>query len=258
MASAGRGDRDDSGIDLSLVFPVFNEEASISRMLHAAVAAGEDLVRAGLIRNFEIVVVDDGSTDASGAIVDAAATEDERIDVVHHATNLGFGAAVRTACSESRGKMVLLTDADLPFNLAEAFKAITLLRYYDADIVSAYRFDRTGEGPKRYLYSHVYNSLVRALLRVRVRDVNFAAKLIRREVLDTIDLRSNSPFIDAELLARAERAGFHVVQFGVDYFPRRYGESSTASWTVIRAMLSEMWSMLSELRRSDQSIPPGR
>ena len=145
---------------------------------------------------------------------------------------------------------MLLTDADLPFNLAETAKAITLLRYYDADIVSAYRFDRTGEGPRRYVYSLVYNTLVRGLLGLRVRDVNFAAKLIRREVLDTVQLSSESPFVDAELLARADRAGFHIVQFGVDYFPRRHGESSTASLPVIRSMLAELLSMVGDIRNS--------
>ena len=94
----------------------------------------------------------------------------------------------------------LYTGADLPFDLGETAKALRLMDTYDADIVAAYRFDRTGEGPRRFVYSYVYNSMVKAAFGVRVRDVNFSAKLIRREVLDAVSLRSEGSFVDVELL----------------------------------------------------------
>ena len=105
----------------------------------------------------------------------------------------------------------------------ETDKALRLMRIYEADVVSAYRFDRTAEGAQRAVYSYVYNHLVRWVLGVRVRDVNFAFKLIRRRVLDHVELVSEGSFIDAELVAKAHRRGFRFVQFGVDYIARTRG-----------------------------------
>ena len=97
-----------------------------------------------------------------------------------------------------------------------------LLRLYDCDLVSAYRFDRTGEGYTRAIYTFFYNLLIRTMFGVKARDINFAFKLLRRRVLDGIELRSEGSFIDAELIIRAIRSGFELQQFGVDYFPRTW------------------------------------
>ena len=142
---------------------------------------------------------------------------------------------------------MLYTDADLPFDMAEVSKAVRLLRMYEADIVSAYRFDRTGEGARRLIYSYVYNHLVQALFHLRLRDMNFAFKLVRRNVLDHVELRSEGSFIDVELLARAQRLGFRIVQFGVDYFPRTRGISTLSSNAVILTIVREALSLRSEL-----------
>jgi hypothetical protein len=136
--------------------------------------------------------------------------------------------------------------------MAEVAKAVRLLRIYEADIVSAYRFDRTGEGARRLVYSYVYNQLVQAMFGLRLRDMNFAFKLVRRSVLDHVELRSEGSFIDVELLARAQRLGFRIVQFGVDYFPRTRGISTLSSNAVIAKIVKEMLGLRSEL----QSLRP--
>jgi glycosyltransferase involved in cell wall biosynthesis len=168
--------------------------------------------------------------------------------VVHHPQNRKLGGCLKTGFAESRGELILYTDADLPFDMDEARKAVRLLRIYEADIVSAYRFDRTGEGARRAVYSYVYNHLIRTLLGLRVRDVNFACKLLRRRVLDHIELHSEGSFIDVELLARAQRLGFQIVQFGVDYFPRTRGISTLSSNSVILQIVREMLSLNRALR----------
>ena len=117
-----------------------------------------------------------------------------------------------------------------------------------ADVVSAYRFDRTGEGYVRVVYSALYNLLVRVLFGVRIRDINFAFKLCHRRVLDRMTLESEGSFIDAELVVRTVRAGGKVVQFGVDYFPRTRGVSTLSSPAVIVKILREMFSLRRELR----------
>ena len=103
--------------------------------------------------------------------------------VVHHPTNRKLGGSLKTGFATATGDLVLYTDADLPFDLVEVSKAVRLLRIYEADVVSAYRHDRTGEGPRRLVYSYAYNHLVRLAFGLRIRDVNFAFKLLRREVL---------------------------------------------------------------------------
>jgi glycosyltransferase involved in cell wall biosynthesis len=229
-------------------FPVWNEEAIIERTVAAAVEAGDRLVEEGEVDTYEILLVDDASTDRTPVMLDAMAEADPRLRVIHHPQNRKLGGTLKTGFAEARGDVVLYTDADLPFDLVDVVRAMRLLRVYDADIVSAYRLDRTGEGPRRAAYSYAYNLLVRTALRLRVRDVNFAFKLVRRSVLDKVQLRSEGSFIDAELLSRAEAAGFTTIQFGVDYFPRTRGQSTLSSPAVIGTILREMATLAPELR----------
>ena len=240
---------------LTLFFPMWNEELTIARTVAAANEIGDKLVAAGEIGSFEILIVDDASTDATPALADDLAMEDDRVRVVHHPVNRKLGGSVKTGLAEAKGQLVLYTDADMPFDLADVAKAVRLLRVYDADIVSAYRFDRTGEGWRRALYSFVYNALVRCTLALPVRDVNFAFKLVRREVLDHVQLRSEGSFIDAELLARAKHLGFHIIQFGVDFFPRSRGVSTLSSPPVILRIVREMSSLLPDIRALEP-LPP--
>jgi glycosyltransferase involved in cell wall biosynthesis len=240
---------------LSIVFPMWNEELLIHSSVAAAREAAEEIVLSGEIGTYEIVIVDDASTDSTPQLADALALDDPHIRVVHHPVNRKLGGSIKSGFAEARGELVLYTDADLPFDMAELAKAVRLLRIYDADVVSAYRFDRTAEGPTRFIYSFLYNHLVRVALGVRVRDVNFAFKLVRRDVLRRVELRSEGSFIDAELLARAERLGFHIIQFGVDYFPRRRGVSTLSSPSVIGKIIREMVSLGRELR-SITPLPP--
>ena len=233
---------------LTFFFPMWNEEEYISRTLRAAREAGESLISAGEIADYEVIIIDDASTDATGRLADEAAAADSRIRVVHHAVNRKLGGSIKTGFAHASGDLILYTDADLPFDMKELEKACRLLRQYEADIVSAYRFDRTGEGYTRTVYSFFYNALVRVFFGVRVRDVNFAFKLVRARIFEHIRLDSEGSFIDAELIIRAQKLGYHVIQFGVDYFPRTRGVSTLSSPAVIAKILGEMRGLRRELR----------
>jgi glycosyltransferase involved in cell wall biosynthesis len=233
---------------LTVFFPAWNEQDTIERAVDAAREVGDELIESGEISDFEVLIIDDASTDDTPVIADALAAADRRVRVVHHPENRNLGGSIRTGLAESTGELILYTDADLPFDMSEVAKAVRLLRIYDADIVSAFRFDRTGEGPRRFVYSYVYNHLVRALFGLRIRDVNFACKLVRRDVLDHVKLESEGSFIDVELLVRAQRLGYEIVQFGVDYFPRTRGVSTLSSGSVIARLLRELWWLRNELR----------
>jgi len=243
---------------LSFVFPAWNESEMLGHTVAAATEAGTHLVDAGEIDDYEIVIVDDGSTDRTPAMIDELAGPEHRVVAVHHDRNRGLGAAIRSGFAAASGDIVCYTDTDLPFDLLLLGKAFRLLRIYDADIVSMYRFDRTAEGPKRYWFSHLYNWLVRYALDVKLRDVNFAGKLIRRDVLDRVDLRSEGSFLDVELIAQAQRLGFGIIQFGVDYFPRTRGDSTLAAPAVIVKILSELRRERRRLRGIEPLDPTDR
>ncbi len=233
----------------SVIIPMWNEEESFATTVGVLLAACDALVADRSVESYELVLVDDCSTDATGALGDAAAADDPRIRVVHHGQNQGLGGSVRTGLGEARGDLVLYTDADLPFDVFELSRLVRLVQVYDAGVLSAWRMDRRAEGFLRTIYSRSYSALVRLVLGSRIRDVNFACKLIRREVLDDLELRSTGSFIDAELIARAGRRGHRIIQVGVDYFPRTVGQSTLSSWRTIGGIVREMFSMAGEIRK---------
>lgn len=234
---------------LSIFFPMWNEEQYIDRALDEAIKVCQELRVNDMIGDYELIVVNDASTDATGQIADRRADSDEHIRVVHHQHNRKLGGAIKSGFAAARGDIVLYADADLPFEMREIVKAIRLMRCYQASMVSAYRFDRTGEGPIRAIYTFAYNALIRAFFGTRLRDINFAFKLVHRRLLAAITLKSEGSFIDAELAIRANRMGFDVVQFGVDYFPRTRGISTLSSPRVIMKIIREMVELRSELAK---------
>jgi predicted glycoside hydrolase/deacetylase ChbG (UPF0249 family) len=226
---------------LTFVIPCWNEQEGITASLAVLREAGDRAQSDGEITDWDLIVVDDGSDDRTPEILAAAHTEDPRIKVVTHEVNRGLGAAIRSGFAAATGDLVLYTDADLPCDLlADVPRALRLLRTYEADVVSAYRRTRSGEGTRRAVYSAAYNALVRSTFKLHLRDVNFAFKLFRTATVDTSALRSEGSFVDVELLARATSAGLKIVQFGTDYFPRTRGVSTLSSIGTIRTIVKEM------------------
>ena len=234
---------------LSIFFPMWNEQEYIGRAINAGRRACLDLVAAGEIADYELIIVDDASTDDTAQIADRLTEEDSHIRVVHHPVNRKLGGSIKTGFAAATGDLVLYTDADLPFDFAELTKAIRIMRLYESDIVSAYRHDRTEEGSSRAIYTLIYNFLIRMMFGVKMRDINFAFKLCKRNIFERIELKSEGSFIDAELVIRAKKLGYTVTQFGVDYFPRTRGESTLSSPSIIIKILREMRQLRSELLR---------
>jgi len=226
---------------------MWNEEDYIERALRFGKRACADLVESGDIADYELIIIDDKSTDRTPEIADAMAAADPRVRVIHHERNRKLGGSMKTGFAAATGDLVLYTDADLPFDMEELPRAVRLLRDYEVDIISAYRFDRTGEGSLRAVYTFVYNVLIKALFGVKVRDINFAFKLCRRRIFEHVQLKSEGSFIDAELIIRATRMGYEIMQMGVDYFPRTRGESTLSSPGVILKIVREMWSLRTDL-----------
>jgi glycosyltransferase involved in cell wall biosynthesis len=231
---------------------MWNEEAYIEPAVAAAREVCQLLVREHEIADYEILIVDDASTDRTAAIADRLAEANPRVRVIHHPKNRKLGGSLKTGFAAARGELVLYTDADLPFDLYEIARACRLLRTHEADAVCGYRLHRDGEGLRRALYSVVWNGLIRRGFGVPQRDLNFSFKLVRRNVFDHVVLTSEGSFVDAELLIQLHRFGYRVLQIGVDYFARNRGISTLSSWSVIARMLREGLLRSGELRRIER------
>jgi glycosyltransferase involved in cell wall biosynthesis len=217
---------------LSFVFPMYNEIGNLERTVREATEVGLRVTP-----DLEIVVVDDASTDGSGELADRLAAENPHLRVVHHSTNRKLGGALKTGFATASRQWVLYIDSDLPIRMEDALEAVPLTDR--ADLVIGYRINRC-EGLKREVMSWCYNRLIRVLFGLKVRDVNFAFKLIRQEVLRKVHLESEGSFIDAELLLEARRAGYKIAEIGLNYYPRTAGTSTLASPAVVRKLLREL------------------
>ncbi len=235
---------------LSVVIPAYNEEENLERTLRAIAEELDGM-------DYELVVVDDASTDATPEILKKLSLQ-LPLRYFRNPENRKLGYTLRRGFGEAKGELVFYTDGDLPC-LPSAIKyALKIMETYGCDLVIAYRLDRTGEGFMRSLYSHVYNFLIRVLFGLKVRDVNFACKLIRKKVLQEVELTSDGSFIDAELLIKARRKGYSILQFGADYFPRLRGKSTLAGLNVILKLLKEMLSFRLRLWFKGDGASSGR
>lgn len=217
---------------LSFVFPMYNELGNIERCVDEALRVGRMITS-----DLQIVVVDDCSTDGSGALADTLAARHPELTVLHHARNRKLGGTLRTGFAAATKEWVLYIDSDLPIQMDDALKAIPLTA--KADMVIGNRQGRA-EGPKREIMSFVYNRLIRFLFGLKVRDVNFAFKLFRRAILGQITLQSEGSFIDAELLIETHKAGYAIAELPLHYQERTAGVSTLASSSVVVNLLREM------------------
>lgn len=225
---------------LTIVLPAHNEEANIA----SAISRAEGVARR-LCDDYEILVVDDGSTDLTAALVKEAANADPNIRLVSHETNRGYGEALRTGFSEARLDLVFFTDADNQFDINELERFIPLIDR--VDVVAGYRVKRQDPFVRRF-FAKGWNVLVRSLFYVPVRDIDCAFKLFRRSVFDRIDLESIGAMVNTELMVKLARSGASVVEVGVTHLPRTAGTSSGADAKVILRAFRELWRMRARLR----------
>jgi glycosyltransferase involved in cell wall biosynthesis len=169
--------------------------------------------------------------------------------MIRHEQNRKLGGSLKTGFAAATKEIVLYMDADLPFDPDVLGKAIRAMQITGADVIAGYRLDRTMEGVRRTIYSYVYNALIGVLFGWPHRDINFSFKLMKREVLSAIELKSEGSLIDAELIVKAKNHGFTIQQIGLDYFPRVRGTSHLSSPAVIVKILRELVQLFPEMRR---------
>jgi glycosyltransferase involved in cell wall biosynthesis len=237
---------------VSIILPAYNEEGNVGEAIDRAVKVARDLCD-----DYEVIVVDDGSDDGTGAIADDRAEKDERVRVVTHRFNLGYGEALRTGFKAARMPLVFFTDADNQFDLCEL--ELFLPWSERVDVVAGYRRDRQDTAGRRFI-AKAWNYLVRVLFYVPVRDIDCAFKLFRREALEDLDIRSIGALVNTELMVKLGRTGASVVEIPVTHHPRTAGKARGASPRVILRALAEVVQMKRRLQRidagADLPIPP--
>jgi len=222
-------------LSLSLVMPAFNEEAGIER---AVVRARSALQQAA--DDWEILVIDDGSTDRTGAIADSLATTDERVRVLHNERNVNYGVSLCRGLAAARCTWILHDGVDLP--LAPEDLELFRPHFATADVIVATRRDREAHPPWRRVTSHVNRALLQLLFAPATRDLNFV-QFYRRSFVQSLRPRSTSPaFLTPELILRAERTGARVVEVEATFRRREtgnghFGRPKDILWT-LRDMLS--------------------
>jgi glycosyltransferase involved in cell wall biosynthesis len=186
-------------LSLSVFFPAYNEEENIENSVREA-----ERVLQVLTNDYEIIVVNDGSKDATGSIADRLAEENQRVKVVHHSPNQGYGAAVWSGMQAATKDYIFFTDADLQFKLEEITCLIEHIDTYD--VVIGYRAKRQ-DPPLRLLNAWGWNLLNRIAFGLTIRDVDSAFKLFKREVVQHVPVISRGAMFSAELMIRLERQG---------------------------------------------------
>jgi glycosyltransferase involved in cell wall biosynthesis len=229
--------------ELSLVLPVHNEAENIRWLLpHLATTLP------ALADRFEIIIVDDGSDDGSGELARTLAAElglDLRI--VRHDHKSGYGATVGDGLRAARLAFVAFTDSDGQFEVADLALLLPLLD--GADLVGGWREERQ-DAAMRSVVSWVFNTLILILYRLPYRDIDCAMKVMRREVLDSVELRARSALINTELYYKARYAGWRIAQHPVPHHPRRAGRRSGARPRAILRAIKELIMFRWTMRRS--------
>ena len=222
-------------LPLTLILPAFNEVEGIA----LAVAEADDVL-AACFEQYEILVVDDGSTDDTAAAVAEVALTRPRVRLIRLGVNRGYGAALRTGFEAARHGRVAFTDADRQFDLRELVPLTRMTQR--TPIVVGFRLNRQDPARRRFL-SWGYNVLARAWLGTRVRDCDCALKVFRRETLLGLLPSSRGFFVNTEMMANANRLGIAVTELPVSHRPRLHGVSKVSLWEVPRTLrtMARFW-----------------
>jgi glycosyltransferase involved in cell wall biosynthesis len=230
---------------LSLVLPAHNEAENIEIVVERALE-----VLPMYTADFEIVVVNDGSRDSTGAIIDQLAANDTRVRAHHHPKNRGYGAALTTGFEASVGDFVMFMDSDRQFDIADIGLLAPFIGKFD--IVAGFRKERQDEFHRK-VFAETFNLVVRTLFGVHMRDIDAAFKVFRGDMLRGLELSAPGALINTEMQAKLRRQGASLVQIGVNHYPRVAGSATGGSFRVIARAMRETIKLWWQMR---SYVPP--
>lgn len=238
---------------LSLVIPAYNEEDTIRQAIREAAI---DLD--GIVSEYEILIVDDGSADRTAEIVCAESVINPCVRLLKQPRNMGYGAALRTGFQAARFELVSFTDADCQFDLSDLSYMLPLAEEFD--IVSGYRIDRKDPARRRF-FSWGYNTLVQLLMGSGIRDIDCALKIYHRDTLQQILPEADNFFANTEMLSKARSRDLTVVDVGICHRPRAAGESKVSLWEIpetLKTLLPFWWTQVVFSEQKPASVESNR
>ena len=203
---------------ISVFLPAFNDEATIGELVSEAL-----VLLKSLTKDYEVIVINDGSTDSTASVLDELAIGSEHIRIIHHRSNLGYGAALRTGFSNARKDLIFYTDGDGQYDVRELVLLLPLMTD-NVDVVNGYKIKRQDDR-YRAVSGAIYNALARWFFRLPVRDVDCDFRLVRRRALQRISLSASSGAICVELVHKLASAGCVFREVPVHHYERPHGRS---------------------------------
>jgi glycosyltransferase involved in cell wall biosynthesis len=230
---------------LSVFFPAYNDSGTIASMVIRAVQAAAELTP-----DYEVIVVNDGSADATGEIIDELARTYSHVRAVHHPGNRGYGGALQTGFRSASKELIFYTDGDAQYDPAE-LKRLWARMSPDTDLVNGYKISRS-DPLHRIIIGRIYHHIVKLLFGLTVRDVDCDFRLMRRRIFEQINLEKTSGVICLEMMKKITDGGFHIVEVPVHHYHRAFGKSQFFNFrriykTAIDVM--KLWFALVVLRR---------
>jgi glycosyltransferase involved in cell wall biosynthesis len=221
---------------LSYFFPAHNEEANLEGLVQEALETLPSIAE-----TFEIIAVNDGSRDRTREIADRLAAEHPDVRAIHHDVNRGYGGALRSGFEASRYELLAFTDGDRQFRVVDIARLTERLAAADhPDVVVGYRIKRA-DPMIRVLYARTYKLANRIFYGLRVRDVDCACKLFRREALEGVRVESGGAFFSAELLVKIGEQGRSIAEVGIPHYARTAGSPTGARPSVIGRAVKDFW-----------------
>jgi len=217
---------------LSIFFPFWNEEGNIENVIKKAVPIAEELAT-----KWEILMIDDGSSDKTLEIAKNLSNKDSRLITISHNKNRGYGAALKTGFVNAKYDLVLFTDGDGQFDLSEASKFLGKIQ--NADIVIGFRKRRL-DNPFRHILMNLLKIWDFIFFGFRFKDIDCGFKLFTKDSLQKImPLNSEGAMITTEILARAKKAKLRIIEVEVNHYPRVFGDQSGGNLRVILRAIKE-------------------
>jgi glycosyltransferase involved in cell wall biosynthesis len=227
-------------ISLSVFFPCYNEEKNVEKLVRDA-----QRFLSSIVADYEIIVIDDGSTDRTAVIAKELSEEDPHVRLIRHESNKGYGAALRTGFESSLKDHVFFMDGDNQFDINELPNLLAFIK--DFEIVVGYRIKRQ-DNFMRLVNAWSFKTLIEILFGLKIKDLNCAFKIFKREVIENVKMESTGAFINAELLIGAMKKGYKMKEVGVSHYPRQWGSQTGANPRVIIKAFSELFKLRKRLR----------
>lgn len=230
--------------EISAFFPAYNEEANIEQTLLKA-----DKVLKKTAKKYEIIAVDDGSTDKTPEILKSLKKKISKLKVLSHKENRGYSAALKTGLYNSKYEWIVYTDSDGQHDFSELPKFFEEQKKNNVDLISGYYAYRKVL-PHRKAYSFLWNNMINLLFGIRIRDIGCAFKLIRKDIIDTIsELESRrGNFICTELLAKAKHHDFKIIQMPITHHSRQGGKSTAVNFRNTLSSLKDLIKLKNKLK----------